>query len=583
MADAATIVNPGGQLSIDVARIDAANTAEAFNGSLTMNSGDVDVQVADGEWEMAGLLELNNSDNNLPVLSGDNVRISGVVEVGGNGLSRINASSRFVSSSVVTVNSNAELQIRGATANISGGDWHGSGVVNLDADVTTISAPTTVNMPNGTFDLDGDFVNPPNTLRINAPFVLNVDSVDNEPTGIEDQLQINGAAGQLNVQFTDPTKGYVVSGGLELNGPTGGLTGLHLVGADVELAGTTTVSGNSTLQARVEFSGATSIADGGQLNLQGGSPANPNVIRQTASFNGLGDLNVSGSRLNIEDGSTVGVRVENRGRLEPGMPGASIGTATLSESYFQDATGTLGYEIAGPPGGNHDLLHVAGIAVLGGDLEVTAIDGFVPSIGDVYTVMTAGFRVNTFDSLAIQTDSIFDVEGVLNYGANLVELEITNVSMFGDFDGNLALNCADVDALVAEIAGGGMNGLFDLNDDTLVNLADLDLWLAEAGTFNVGGPYLAGDANLDGSVDGSDFSIWNSHKFTANNGWCGADFNADGFTDGSDFGLWNANKFTSSVAATSVVPEPVCGSGILIVIGGCLMRGWRETSRHRAG
>ncbi len=87
--------------------------------------------MADGEWEMGGLLEWNNTDNQLPILSGDNVRMSGVVQVDGNGVSRITASSLFVNSSAVTVNSNAELQVLGETANFSGGSWQGSGVVRF--------------------------------------------------------------------------------------------------------------------------------------------------------------------------------------------------------------------------------------------------------------------------------------------------------------------------------------------------------------------------------------------------------------------------------------------------------------------
>lgn len=67
------------------------------------------------------------------------------------------------------------------------------------------------------------------------------------------------------------------------------------------------------------------------------------------------------------------------------------------------------------------------------------------------------------------------------------------------------------------------------------------------------GRRISGDANLDSIVDGSDFVIWNAHKFTANAAWCLGDFTADGFVDGADFIAWNMNKFQS---ATSFVPEP---------------------------
>ena len=67
---------------------------------------------------------------------------------------------------------------------------------------------------------------------------------------------------------------------------------------------------------------------------------------------------------------------------------------------------------------------------------------------------------------------------------------------------------------------------------------------------------LAGDANLDGTVDGSDFIIWNNNKFSSVAGWRNADFNGDKIVDGQDFLIWNTNKFTSVDGA---VPEPAGG------------------------
>ena len=147
----------------------------------------------------------------------------------------------------------------------------------------------------------------------------------------------------------------------------------------------------------------------------------------------------------------------------------------------------------------------------------------------------------TFDNLITTTDSIFEFDAVAIYSLTEVQVEITDVRLLGDFNDDLALDCADVDALVAELVANGVSLDFDLNGDNLVNMDDLDEWLAIAGTFNVGGPYVHGDANLDGSVDVSDFNVWNANKFSSDTGWCGADFNADGVTDVGDFNIWNNN------------------------------------------
>ncbi|HEY6563707.1 MAG TPA: PQQ-dependent sugar dehydrogenase [Pirellulaceae bacterium] len=126
-------------------------------------------------------------------------------------------------------------------------------------------------------------------------------------------------------------------------------------------------------------------------------------------------------------------------------------------------------------------------------------------------------------------------------------------ALVGDFNGDLVLNLVDLDALVAAIAGGGHPSAFDLTMDGQVDLLDRDAWLAVAGALNLPSqnPYRLGDANLDGVVDGSDFGVWNSHKFTTAAAWSAGDFNADGVVDGSDFGIWNGNKFTSSDRASS--------------------------------
>jgi poly(3-hydroxybutyrate) depolymerase len=117
-----------------------------------------------------------------------------------------------------------------------------------------------------------------------------------------------------------------------------------------------------------------------------------------------------------------------------------------------------------------------------------------------------------------------------------------------DFNDNGQCDMNDIDELMMEISSGGSASIFDLNGDSQVNLLDRDEWLVLAGAENLlcQSPYLLGDFNLDGLVDGSDFGIWNSHKFTSTGTWSQGDANGDGVTDGSDFGIWNGSKFTSS-------------------------------------
>jgi hypothetical protein len=161
------------------------------------------------------------------------------------------------------------------------------------------------------------------------------------------------------------------------------------------------------------------------------------------------------------------------------------------------------------------------------------------------------------NSIAYYDRELTEAEIAALGGASASGIPVEVSGIDGDFDNNGLYNCADIDALTNAVASGGSVANFDLNGDNMLSILDVDAWRAEAGDANNVGTsqvYKVGDANLDGVVDGTDFGLWNSNKFTNNKDWCKGNFNADAVTDGSDFGLWNSNKFTASDG--SVVPEP---------------------------
>lgn len=146
---------------------------------------------------------------------------------------------------------------------------------------------------------------------------------------------------------------------------------------------------------------------------------------------------------------------------------------------------------------------------------------------------------------------IYQVQVVATSGAGEYVLKLQSDNPTGDFDLDGDFDCDDINQLTTAIAAGNADPqLFDLNNDQVVDRADLDTWRAIAGGANLGAGrvYPRGDANLDGTVDGTDFGIWNTHKFTFSSRWCEGDFNADGGVDGSDYGIWNSNRFSMGFA-----------------------------------
>ncbi len=169
--------------------------------------------------------------------------------------------------------------------------------------------------------------------------------------------------------------------------------------------------------------------------------------------------------------------------------------------------------------------------------------------------------IATNDDAFFESDETFDFVVNAAGGIPIATATIINndtaTMIDGDFDNDGDYDCDDIDMLVDNIANQTNVAQFDLNGDAALTLEDRDEWLAAAGAINLtsGNAYIVGDANLDGAVNGADFIVWNSNKFSSNTGWCGGDFNADGFTNGADFILWNANKFTTA-DASSLIGSP---------------------------
>ena len=133
--------------------------------------------------------------------------------------------------------------------------------------------------------------------------------------------------------------------------------------------------------ARVDLRGSFDID--GSFNLNADAAGGANRVYASSNFSGNGQLVVgTTSAANLQTGSNIELDVTNRGRLAPGF---SIGTATIDGDFDQDASGVLAVELAGAPGGSHDLLHVSQTAQLAGELEVGLIAGLRPPHPETFT------------------------------------------------------------------------------------------------------------------------------------------------------------------------------------------------------
>lgn len=116
----------------------------------------------------------------------------------------------------------------------------------------------------------------------------------------------------------------------------------------------------------------------------------------------------------------------------------------------------------------------------------------------------------------------------------------------GDFDIDGVLTAIDIDLLSAEIRAGSNTAAFDLTADSIVDDLDRTKWVVELART------LLGDADLDGSVQFSDFLAL-SRGFGAEGGWADGDFDGNGQVQFPDFLILTNNFGATSAAA---VPEP---------------------------
>ncbi|WP_425397511.1 hypothetical protein [Aeoliella sp.] len=198
------------------------------------------------------------------------------------------------------------------------------------------------------------------------------------------------------------------------------------------------------------------------LNLAGG------LLRTETLLKGAGGtFNFSGGILSAD---TVGFALSNDGGTL--APGESIGS-TVVLGDLELNSGALAIELASPT--EADFVGVAGTLTLGGDLDISLLDGFDPDSGS-WIIATASAFSGAFDS-------------------------VTPGFAVSQQGGDLVLSVA------AALAG-------DYNQDGIVNLADYTVWRNNLGATS--GPGLVADqtgpgGTPDGVVDALDYQLWKDY------------------------------------------------------------------------
>jgi hypothetical protein len=190
--------------------------------------------------------------------------------------------------------------------------------------------------------------------------------------------------------------------------------------------GVLTLTGGSTVTAGASSSnaGAISIGTGSTFSTSGAFNQSGGSTKLDGSLMAGGNVFINGGKL-LGNGGTVTGNVTNAGTISPGDTAGTAGKLAIVGNYVQTSAGIFQLDIGGLTAGTQfDLVAITQMATLSGTLDISLINSFIPSNGEIFTFLTAGGGVS----------GIFGTTNGLNYGnghftviynANNVELAFT--------------------------------------------------------------------------------------------------------------------------------------------------------------
>jgi hypothetical protein len=245
-------------------------------------------------------------------------------------------------------------------------------------------------------------------------------------------------------------------------------------------------------------------------------------------------LNLNGYRLGTTLGSTIGSgaslkigssgaaaitgSITNNGTLAPGV---SVGMLNIDGNYTQSASGKLQIELGSLA--NFDGLQVVGDLVIGGTIEISLLEDYLPMAGNEFDILDwTGALSGTFDMVILPSAINWNTSQLYTQGV------ISVVGLAGDYNGDNVVDTADY---VVWRNNGGIQGEYNTWRVNFGNTASIP-----------------GDFNNDDVVNAADYIVWRKNGGTPDR------FNIWRTTFGDTFG--GAGSSLNDVNASPNVPEP---------------------------
>ena len=288
------------------------------------------------------------------------------------------------------------LVVQEGTLELNGGGWYagyvgGSGMLTVDAGATAINmvahAFGSHPGPNRDLTLNGGRFRLQKETYIDDIW-MTAGTIDNTSGSSSDLRARSGNGTVLTVNAADDPS--VID--CQFNCYSDATFNVANGAADPDLLVSGSLAGGGTLTK----------TGGGRMTLSGTSTQTGDIIVSAGSVAVTGSLAedstvtvLSGAAL--EGTGIVQGFVSNAGLVSPGAGGVAV----LSVGTFEQvAGGAIEIGLDGVAAGSgHDQVAVTRSATLAGDINVTLAPGFVPEVGDSFTVLSCGSRVGTFAAI----------------------------------------------------------------------------------------------------------------------------------------------------------------------------------------
>ncbi len=483
--------------AFDNLTINATGLTDAFDGEISMTSNAFLNMNLANPWTLGagGVLSVFGNLNHPgpAAINGAPVTVAGTVEATpASAHAQFNADTTFAATAQVVLMTDDQLEVNGAAdvqgasfsigedseVNFDGATTVGSATFNFDnpnSGVVRFNGPTThtfntqitsngliqqsgdatvvgnMVVNGGRFDLDGAFgtttINLGNAAN-NGSLTLNVEAIDQTNNVFDGTINTAeaGLTGKLTVNTNSGQWGML--GTLNLTGNGGLGRPVRVAGSEMIVSGTVNVANDATtIASDVQFTNSAVVnfaSLGSELNVTGDT-----VVYTHADFNNFGTFYNRGGDLTMWDGVDFSLgRLINGGTMRIGDNPGDTGQATATR-FTQTDTGTWEVEIGGmTPGVEHDQFVAGGTVELAGTLDLTLINGYSPSEGNVSVIFDGG--VGGIDGVFDQvTGSGFVVSPTLR-SAVLYDADAVRVytALFGDVNLNGQVEQGDLDIIL---------------------------------------------------------------------------------------------------------------------------------------